>query len=118
MPLVLALCAAILGQILMFLVACIIGSGLGIDLPFVSYLVLMPSVALIASLPISIGGWGVREGGMVVGFMLFDVPPEKSLLMGLLVGVASLAAFLPGGLLWLLRKNRPLVSDLRGPKTA
>ena len=111
--LVLALTSAVVAQLLMFIVAFMIGRGLGIDLSLINYLIVMPSVALIASIPVSLGGWGIREGAMVAGFMLFGVPPEKSLLMGVIVGLVMLAGMLPGGALWLMERNRATLNAVR-----
>lgn len=99
------LLVAAVAQVLLFFVAFLLGSGLGIELSLGHYLILMPSVALLASLPVALGGWGVREGSLIAGLMLFQVPPEKSLLLGLTIGLVSLAGLVPGALLWLLRRN-------------
>ena len=107
-PLGATLAVAALAQVVLFLVAFLIGSGLGIELTLLHYLLLMPSISLLASLPISFGGWGVREGSLVAGLSLFQVPPEKALLLGVSIGIVTLVGLLPGALLWSLeRRDRP-----------
>lgn len=64
-------------------------------------LVLGPLVMLSLALPISLGGWGVREGAMVWLFGAVGVPAQVSLSASILLGLISLAVSLPGGLVWL-----------------
>jgi hypothetical protein len=49
----------------------------------------VPLVSLVASLPISLGGWGVRELSFSVLLLGFGVAPEKAVLV---TGIASLLA--------------------------
>jgi hypothetical protein len=56
-------------------------------------------------LPISIGGWGVREGAMVVALHGFGISAEDALLPSVLFGLCAVAATLPGGILWVINKD-------------
>jgi uncharacterized membrane protein YbhN (UPF0104 family) len=47
-----------------------------------------PSAFLVSAIPISLGGWGVREGAFVVGLGLLGVPGENALSVSMLFGVA------------------------------
>ena len=67
--------------------------------------VLFPLVLLLSMLPISIAGWGVREGVMVVAFGLADVPSGVSLSASILYGACQLTASLPGVVVWLLLRR-------------
>jgi len=67
---------------------------------------LMPPVALFSMLPISIAGWGTREGAMVVALGLVGVGSADALAISLAYGVIALLAGLPGGILWLRAKRR------------
>ncbi|MCZ6741282.1 MAG: hypothetical protein O7D27_03860, partial [Alphaproteobacteria bacterium] len=51
--------------------------------------------------PVSIAGWGLREGSMVVGLGLAD-----SVLVSIVFGLLLLGFGLAGGLLWLLTGGR------------
>jgi len=51
----------------------ILAQALGIVLGFVNCGVLIPLVMLVTLLPISIAGWGIREGAMVVALGLVRV---------------------------------------------
>ena len=64
-----------------------------------------PTVLLVSMLPISIGGWGVREGAMVVALHGFGISAEDALLPSVLFGLCAVAATLPGGILWIINKD-------------
>ncbi len=79
----------------------VIAVGLGLDIGLFESLVLVPAVILLSTIPISIGGWGLREGLMVVALGLAGVPADAALSVSILFGLAQIAAGLPGGALWL-----------------
>ena len=54
----------------------IIGIGLGVHIPFVTYLIFMPLIILFSTIPISISGLGIREGSFVLFFSFIGVKPE------------------------------------------
>lgn len=82
----------------------IIADGLGLEIGLFETLVLVPAVILLSTIPVSIGGWGLREGLMVVALGLAGVPAEAALSVSILFGLAQIAAGIPGGVLWLLAK--------------
>jgi hypothetical protein len=71
-------------------------------------LLLMLPVTLFIMLPISIAGWGTREGAFVVAFGLLDVAAPQALGLSVLYGLLIAAFALPGGAIWLLAKRRPV----------
>jgi hypothetical protein len=76
--------------------------GFGVALaPSVAYLV-VPMAILLSSLPISIGGWGVREASLSYGFILFGLKADDAALLGLTLGIGLLLASLPGGVVMLM----------------
>ncbi|MEQ8247526.1 MAG: lysylphosphatidylglycerol synthase transmembrane domain-containing protein [Alphaproteobacteria bacterium] len=79
-------------------------------IPISAFFVLAPIGLLLSALPISIGGWGVRETSLVFLFTRIDVPAADALLLGLGIGLLSLAQGLVCGTLWasaeLLRRDR------------
>jgi len=81
------------------------GMDLTIDVMF--FLAVMPAVALISALPISIGGWGVREGAMVAGLSIYAVPPDAAVALSISYGLGGLlVALLLGASLALLGQSR------------
>ena len=79
----------------------LVADSLGVDLPFISWIVIVPPVSLIQLVPVSLAGWGVRELGFVVVLAGFGIPAEAALAASLLVGLCMIVVGLPGGLLWL-----------------
>jgi glycosyltransferase 2 family protein len=79
--------------------------GVGVDLLAITA-VTLPAL-LIATMPIAIAGWGVREGAVIVGFGLFGVDAAPALAVSIAFGIATLAASLPGLLFIRWRKETP-----------
>ena len=81
--------------------------SVGLHGQFKYFLIFIPIIALLASLPISIGGIGIRESG---GLALFsNVPafvPEMVVAMEFLAFLVGLISALPGGVLFMLRKEK------------
>ncbi|HXD50953.1 MAG TPA: lysylphosphatidylglycerol synthase transmembrane domain-containing protein [Burkholderiales bacterium] len=63
-------------------------------------ILLVPPVILVTVVPVSIAGWGVREGAMVVAFGFIGVPANAAFAVSVLFGLTLAAASLPGSLLW------------------
>jgi len=97
-----AISLGVLGNILISLVAFLIAQSLAIEVSVLDCLVLIPPVILITTLPISIAGWGVREGAMVAAFAFVGVAQGDAFVMSILFGLINVVFALPGGLLWLL----------------
>ncbi|MGB0682403.1 MAG: lysylphosphatidylglycerol synthase transmembrane domain-containing protein [Magnetovibrionaceae bacterium] len=76
--------------------------GLGNEASFMICLGLVPPVILITTLPISIGGWGLREGAMVYAFGLVGVASDGALALSLLFGLLGIWIGLPGAIAWLI----------------
>ena len=69
-------------------------------------LALTPPVLLLATLPISFGGWGPREAALIWLFGLFGIAAAPALAVSVALGLLVMAAGLPGGVLWLSRTAR------------
>jgi glycosyltransferase 2 family protein len=83
----------------------ILGRGLGIPVSLVGCFVVGSAAALLAAVPVSVAGWGVREGTFVAGFGMMGVSGADALTLSVLFGLLGIAASLPGGLLWLARRK-------------
>lgn len=103
---VLPLVWSLIGHLNISLAVFVLAQGLGLTVTLLDCIVLIPPVLLILTIPISIGGWGVREGAMVWAFALVGVPTEAALALSVLFGFTVLAAALPGGLIWLANRGR------------
>ncbi|MBI4183237.1 MAG: flippase-like domain-containing protein [Proteobacteria bacterium] len=110
-PLLVALSVA--GHVLVVAALYLLARGLEIPVSFALCLVLAPPALLLATVPISIAGWGVREGALVTAFGLAGVAPESALVLSILFGLAAIGQGLPGAVLWLIGgAERPRVTGL------
>lgn len=87
-----------------------IGRAVGLQLDFVDYLAIVPFIFISTLLPISIGGWGVREGVSVALFGFVGVASSQALLLSLFLGAAVVAASLPALPMWWIDSKRKPVS--------
>jgi uncharacterized membrane protein YbhN (UPF0104 family) len=83
-----------------------LGIGVGLNYGLLTFLVLVPPVMLLTIAPISLAGWGVREGGMIGLFMLVGADKTLVLSMSVLYGLILIAASLPGLYLFLMSRHK------------
>ena len=74
------------------------GRAVGIELGFGYYALFVPIMAIVASLPVSIGGFGVREASAVVLLGTVGIHKELVISYSILATIASFAGALPGGI--------------------
>jgi glycosyltransferase 2 family protein len=100
-----ALGFAVAAQFAMSLAAYALAWSMDIGLSLINCLVLIQPVVLATALPISIGGWGVRETAMIALLALVGVPASAALALSVQLGLLSMVAALPGLALWLRLKT-------------
>lgn len=83
----------------------ILGISVGIKYDLLTYLVIMPPVFLLTLIPISLAGWGVREGAMLSLFLLIGADKSLVLTISLMYGVIVLATSFPGLYFYLKGKH-------------
>lgn len=79
--------------------------SLGLDLSFQTLLIAVPPVFLLTIVPISLAGWGVREGAMIGIFMLIGADQTKVLAMSILYGLLLILSAVPGAYFWIKSKK-------------
>jgi len=84
--------ASLIAQILYFVSVFIIARATGAEITFPQLLTVLPVIALVASLPLSVGGWGIREGAFIYGLGLLGVPMEVAFLISVQIGLLSMLA--------------------------
>jgi len=77
----------------------------GIELDLALCYMLIPSALLVSAVPISIAGWGVREGAIVFALGAAGVVPAEAITLSLFFGLAQALSGLIGGLVWVLSPN-------------
>jgi uncharacterized protein (TIRG00374 family) len=68
---------------------------------FAQILFLMPPVLLIATLPVSIAGWGIRESSFMFAFAHAGLAQTDGLVISILFGAASFIIGMAGGIVWI-----------------
>ena len=99
---------AIVGHANVSLAVYCLGLSIGLEITWLDCLALIPPILLIMALPISIAGWGVREGAMITAFGLIGVPGEGAFALSILFGLMGLLIAVPGGIVWLMRSNKKI----------
>ncbi|HMV25870.1 MAG TPA: lysylphosphatidylglycerol synthase transmembrane domain-containing protein [bacterium] len=93
-------------QMLRIIAIAAIGRALGDASSLMFYILFVPMISLAASLPISIGGTGPREQTTVFLFRKIGVSSEIAFSIGFVTYLLSAVSTLPGGFIFMLRKNK------------
>ncbi len=83
-------------------VIAILGKAIGTAITWEQALVVVPPMLLISSAPVTIAGWGVREGVMVFALGAMGLAASEAIGLSVLYGLSLVAVGLPGGPAWLL----------------
>jgi uncharacterized protein (TIRG00374 family) len=76
--------------------------SIGIDVEIQYFFLFTPIIFFIMMLPISIGGFGVREASTIWLFSLVGVSAEDSFIMGLINSIIIVIYAFPGGILYVM----------------
>ena len=79
---------------------------IGVDTPLATAAPLVPWVLLAMAIPLSIAGWGVREGTAALVWQAAGLDPAQGVAISISYGVVILLASLPGALLLLRRGSK------------
>ena len=93
---VLAYAAA--GQMIVVAAIYLLANEVGVHLPLVDITLVTFGAVLASAVPISVAGWGVREGALIVLFGAYGVPSDKTFTISVLFGACMVVASLPGAL--------------------
>ncbi len=91
-----------------------VGLALGQSIPFIFYLTFIPLIAIVAAVPISFGGIGVRENMGALLFGQVGMEPAVALTMMFFGYLAGIVASLMGGIMFVVRR----VSRVDGGETS
>ena len=104
------LLAAAIGQSFVFqgvviLVVSLNANALGLHPPVSALAVFVPLISLAGMLPISVNGLGIREALYLLLFGRIGVPADAAVSLALLYFAVTLAASLPGGVVYALQRG-------------
>jgi len=94
--------------------------AVGLDVGLIDAVIVLQGATLAALLPVSIGGWGLREGAAVALFSLVGVGAGEAAAATVLFGLALTFVGLVGGAVWMAAPYRRVtrLSALRRPPRA
>lgn len=81
-----------------------VGQSVGLEYNLLTIAVIVPPVILLTLIPVSLAGWGIREGAMIGLFGLIGGVAANILSMSILYGIILIIASLPGLYTYLHRK--------------
>ncbi len=87
---------SVLGQVVEISLFWLLGRGVGVELDFWSYAVIVPLIFVVASLPITIGGHGVRETAAVAFFGIYGMAEDQAATIMVVFLAVLLITSLPG----------------------
>jgi len=62
----------------------IVSIAFSIDVPYFDFITICALSIIIASIPVTIGGFGLREGSFILMLSIYGISPEKALLMSII----------------------------------
>ncbi|MGD0430077.1 MAG: lysylphosphatidylglycerol synthase transmembrane domain-containing protein [Acetobacteraceae bacterium] len=98
-----ALAFSALGVVAVSVTAYCLARAAHLDVSLLDFLILMAPVMLLSALPISLGGWGVRESAMVIALGSVGVAAAPAVVVSVQMGLLAALLSLPGGAMWLFR---------------
>lgn len=90
--------SSLIGQIAYFAAVYVITLSSGVEFSLPYFLAIMPMIAIVASLPVGYGGWGVREGAFVYGLGLINIPLETAFVVSVQIGIITMLTALICGI--------------------
>ena len=77
--------------------AFVLAYGLGVrGITLFALIAVLPPVMLLTMLPISLAGWGIREGAMMFALSYIGVPRGEAFAVSILIGIVTFAGALHG----------------------
>jgi glycosyltransferase 2 family protein len=92
------------------------GRASAAPLTIVDAMLLILPVILVATIPVSIAGWGVRESAMMAAFSYAGLAETDGLVVSILFGAATFMVGIAGGLAWIFDSERRAAFGAAGPR--
>jgi hypothetical protein len=106
----LILVLATLTHIINILVFVMVGRDLAMPLTLLQWWSIIPPALLFSMIPISAGGWGLRESVLVFALGRLGISAEEAIVPSLIFGLGVLLVTLPGLIVWLAYR-KPAAGD-------
>lgn len=93
-------------QSLRILMHYFVSRSLGVDVSFKYFFFIIPFIAIISSLPISIGGIGIRESvGMILFHAITGIQNDIAVSIEFLAYLIAIISSMPGGIIFIIRRK-------------
>ncbi|WP_425403454.1 lysylphosphatidylglycerol synthase transmembrane domain-containing protein [Hwanghaeella sp.] len=106
------------GQTLALSAFYVLAQGLDVNVAYGVTMAVLPVAILIATIPVTIAGWGLREGVLIVALSYAAVSEPQALALSVLYGLVHVAVGLPGGLFWLMARTKAEKPETQSPGPA
>ncbi len=103
-----ALAYSFAAQLILIVAVSFLAAGLGITLTLEVYFIVMPIIFVISMIPISVGGFGVREQAFVSLLALYGIGRVPALALALLYVGLYILMCIPGGVLYLFGEKEKI----------
>jgi len=97
---------SLLVHALAVLCVALIGRAFGLTYGLLTYLIIVPPAILLTVIPVSLAGWGVREGALVALFSLIGADATVVLTMSITYGLTLIITSMPGFVVYLRERQR------------
>lgn len=97
---------SVLIHLITFVGVYFIALAVGANLSIATFMVIMPPVILLTIIPISLAGWGIREGAMVGLFSFVGVEKDVAVSISIIFGLCYVIQGLIGLILWIQHKHK------------
>lgn len=84
------------------------GLALGLHYGLTTYFIIVPPAIFLTIIPVSLAGWGIREGALVALFSLIGADKATILTLSILYGLMQIVVSLPGFIIYLGGHKHPL----------
>lgn len=101
-----SICLAVIAHISYSLSAYVMAHSLGIPITVMQCMAFIPLIMLVTTIPVSIGGWGLREASMVGLLGLVGIGQEAALMLSIQLGLLFMFISLPASVMWLLNRKQ------------
>ena len=105
--------AAAVQHLLRVLIFAALAAALGLDVPLTVLFAFVPAALLLAMLPVSFGGWGVREAALVYFLRTAGVSAEAALTLSIAFGLLRMLVGAVGGIVWIMVDKDRFRVDVR-----
>ncbi len=105
-----AISLALIAHVSYSLSAYVMAESLGIPMTVMQSMAFIPLTMLVTTIPISVGGWGLREASMVGLLGLVGIRAEAALMLSIQLGLLFMFISIPASIMWLFNRKHAKIA--------